>query len=268
MKWNKIRVVYGNCQRWCIYLNRERESVPVIQLASGNFVEKKSLQNGSSAFFLTLTHVAIIVNEIWNGDLSNFSFPTVERLEIQNLRWTNWFSCTCKDSLSLCRLYSSNFLFIYFALVRSIFLHLFFLSRLLSNEMKIPQHVSIYTSHYMHPFGDRRERNRALNLLPLISKKKRKKENAHSHKQSDIAKEAQSWMMSTRKGRAVPQKQRRMIKMLATLSFMVASASPLESHQKQAVELPSPVVLCTTILSRLVIKFYLWKGKQWSLTCL
>lgn len=56
--------------------------------------------------------------------------------------------------------------------------------------------------------------------------------------------------MSPGKGRATPQKQRRMIKMLATLSFMDASAPPLESHQKQAVELPSPVVLCTTILSR------------------
>ncbi len=56
--------------------------------------------------------------------------------------------------------------------------------------------------------------------------------------------------MSPGKGRAAPQKQRRMIKMLATLSFMDASAPPLESHQKQAVELPSPVVLCTTILSR------------------
>ena len=191
MKWNKIRVVYGNCRRWCIYLNRERDSAPVIQLASGNFVERNSPKR-KFRFFFSPWHVAIIVNEIWNGDLSNFSFPTVERLEIQNLRWTNWFSCTCKDSLSLCRLYSSNFLFIYFALVRSIFLPLFFLSCLLSNEMKIPQHVSIYASHYMHPFGDRRERNRALNLLPLISKKKERKKKMRIHTNNQILQKKRS----------------------------------------------------------------------------
>lgn len=58
--------------------------------------------------------------------------------------------------------------------------------------------------------------------------------------------------MSTGEGRAAPQKQRQMIKMLAVLLFMDASALPLEffTRQKQAVELPSTVVLCITILSR------------------
>lgn len=172
MKWNKIRVVYGNCRWWCIYLNREWESPPVIQLPSGNFVKKKSLKRKFRFFSITLTHVAIIVNEIWNGDLSNFSFPTVERLEIQNLRWTNKLIFMYMQGFT--KLLSLILVELSIYLLRSRSLHLsssfFSLSRPLSNKMKIPQHVSIYTSRYMCPFGDRRERKRAPNLLPLISK--------------------------------------------------------------------------------------------------